>query len=172
VVWIATNHLPRLNGDDNAIWKRMKTIRMDTEFCGPNEVLGYADVLYEEEASGILNWLLKGLEAYHMLGLDEPEAVRTAVENYRTDMNLAASFIRDKVEEGVLIKDEDFETKSSEVWNLFSTYCTENHQLTLGARRFQNQLKALGFEPVKIGGKAYWKGLRIAADHGVRGTIW
>ena len=173
VVWIATNHLPRLNGDDNAIWKRMKTIPMGTEFCNDNEILGYADVLYEEEASGILNWLLKGLEAYHMLGLNEPEAVRCAVENYRIDMNLAASFIRDKVEEGVLIKDEDFETKSSDVWNLFSTYCNENHQLPLGARRFQNQLKALGFEPTKIGGKAYWKGLRInTVEHGVRGTIW
>jgi P4 family phage/plasmid primase-like protien len=173
VVWIATNHLPKLNGDDNAIWKRMKTIKMETEFCGPNEVLGYADVLYEEEASGILNWLLQGLEAYYMLGLDEPEAVRNAVENYRIDMNLAASFVRDKLEEGVLVKDEDFETRSSDVWSLFSTYCTENHQMPLGARRFQNQLKALGFEPTKIGGKAYWKGLRInISEHGVRGTIW
>lgn len=171
VVWIATNHLPKLNGDDNAIWKRMKTIHMNTEFCGPDEVLGYADVLYREEAAGILNWLLEGLEGYRLNGLQEPAEVTRSVEAYRIDMNLAASFIRDKIEEGALVKDEEAETRSSQLWTMFEQYCAENHTPRLGARRFQNQLKTLGFEPLKVGGKAYWRGLHINMEHGILGSM-
>lgn len=173
VVWIATNFLPRVNSDDNAIWKRAKTILMDTEFglgSAPDEIGNYAGVL-AQEADGILNWLLEGLEAYRMRGLDQPDSVTEDIEAYRIDVNVTASFIRDKIEEGVLIKDETAQAKSHQLRAVFDQYCLENHYEKLGARRFQNQLKTLGFEPLKIGGQAYWRGLRVNLEFGVLGTM-
>jgi putative DNA primase/helicase len=172
VIWIATNFLPRVNSDDNAIWRRAKTILMNTEFggSGPEEIRGYANIL-AQEADGILNWLLEGLQAYRLRGLDEPAAITADVEAYRIDVNITASFIRDKIEEGVLILDPSAETRSSQIRALFDQYCQENHMQTLGARRFQNQLKTLGFEPLKVGGHALWKGLRVDLQFGVLGSM-
>lgn len=173
VIWIATNFLPKVNSDDNAIWRRAKTVPMKTEFGTPGgleEIRSYADVLIQE-ADGILNWLLEGLEGYRMRGLDEPAAITEGIEAYRIDVNLTASFIRDKIEEGVLVRDDSAESRSAQLWAMFEQYCNENHQQTLGARRFQNQLKTLGFEPQKVGGKALWKGLRINLEYGVLGSM-
>jgi len=172
VIWIATNFLPKVTADDNAIWRRAKTIHMGTEFGsnGREEVLGYADVLAKER-DGILNWLLQGLNAYRLRGLDEPDAVTKDIENYRLDVDSVACFIRDRVEEGVLIRAPEFEIRSATLRTMFDQYCTEQHQPVLGARRYQNRLKALGLEPVKIGGVAHWRGLRQDVQFGIMGTV-
>lgn len=175
VIWIATNFLPKVNSDDGAIWRRAKTVPMNTEFgtekSGIDEIGGYAGILVQE-ADGILNWLLEGLHEYKMLGgLNEPPAITAGIEAYRVDVNVTASFIRDKEEEGVLVRDEHAETRSSQLRAIFDQYCNDNHIPQLGARRFQNQLKTLGFEPLKIGGQAWWKGVRINLEHGVLGSM-
>jgi putative DNA primase/helicase len=174
VIWIATNFLPKMSGDDNAIWRRAKSIPMKTEFgtekSGIDEIGNFATMLIQE-ADGILNWLLEGLNDYRLNGLAQPPAITADIEAYRIDVNVTASFIRDKEDEGVLIRDEHAETRSSQLRGIFDQYCTENHIAPLGARRWQNQLKALGFEPLKIGGQAWWKGIRINLEHGVLGNM-
>jgi putative DNA primase/helicase len=171
VVWIATNFLPRVNSDDNAIWNRAKTINMTTEFVkNGQQILGYDRVL-AHESSGILNWLIQGLVDYQLYGLAEPECVRADVEAYRTDVDSVASFIRDKMEDGILVLDGDGQIKSSTLRELFKNYCSESSQPILGPRRYQNRLKALGFESVKVGGQAHWRGLRQDMAYGALGTL-
>jgi putative DNA primase/helicase len=175
VIWIATNFLPKVNSDDGAIWRRAKTVPMNTEFgtekSGIDEIGGFANIL-AQEADGILNWLLEGLHEYKMLGgLCEPPAITAGIEAYRIDVNVTASFVRDKEEEGVLVRDENAQTRSSQLRAIFDQYCNDNHIPQLGARRFQNQLKTLGFEPSKVGGQAWWKGIHINLEHGVLGSM-
>lgn len=172
VIWIATNFLPKVNSDDNAIWRRAKTIHMATEFGsdGREEIRNYARILYEE-ASGILNWLLQGLQAYKLRGLDEPSAVTLDIEAYRVDVDIVASFIRDKLEEGVLVKETEAEIKSSILNAMFEAHCQENRQSPMGRRRFANRMKAMGYVPVKVGGSSIWKGLRNDPDHGMLGNF-
>ncbi len=172
VVWIATNFLPRVTADDNAIWRRAKTILMGTEFGsdGKKEILGYADVLAQEH-DGILNWLLAGLHAYQLRGLEEPDAITRDVETYRMDVDQVACFVHDRTDEGLLVKDPAGEIRSQVLRTLFDQYCTEQRQSPLGGRRFANRLRALGYEPVKIGGVAHWRGLRHNLEHGVLGMV-
>jgi putative DNA primase/helicase len=160
VVWIATNFLPKVNSDDNAIWRRAKTIKMPTEFGadGREEILGYADVLIEER-NGILNWLLAGLADYHQRGLDEPSVVTQEILAYRTESDTVASFIRDRVDEGALVPDTEEFIKSSLFFGMYQKYCQEGGGRGLSQRRFAHRLRALGYEPIKVGGVAGWKGL-------------
>lgn len=160
VVWIATNYLPRVNADDNAIWRRAKTVKMGTVFGGANgrqEILNYSDALMEE-ADGIFNWLLEGLRQYQESGLQEPAAVTTAVEDYRVDTDSVASFIRDKIEDKVLING-DGHVKSSIMLSLYETYCNEQRIPAVGGRRFANKMKTLGYAPEKVGATQMWAGL-------------
>jgi putative DNA primase/helicase len=173
VVWIATNFLPKVNSDDNAIWRRAKTVRMDTEYGsdGRPEIKGYADVLLLER-NGILNWLLAGLTAYQQRGLDEPSAVTQDIENYRIEVDTVASFVRDLVDDGHLISDTEGEVKFSDLFRMYSEYSAANNIRLLGSRRFANRLKALGFSTTKVGGQAVWRGLSRNLEHGVLGTIF
>lgn len=172
VIWIATNFLPRVNSDDNAIWRRAKTINMTTEFGsdGRPEILGYADQLIKE-ASGILNWLLAGLAAYQERGLDEPDAVTRDIESYRVDVDTVASFVRDFAEDGALIREAEAEIKSAQLTSMYEAYCVQNRIQPLGGRRYANRLKALGYKPVKVGGVAMWQGLRNNPEHGFTGSM-
>lgn len=173
VIWIATNFLPRVNSDDNAIWRRAKTVYMGTEFHAreEGEKEGYAALLYQEERNGILNWLLEGLEQYKLQGLNEPAAITRDVEAYRVDVSITASFLRDKIEDGVIIVEDGAEAKSQELRAIFEMYCRDNHQMPLGVRRFQNQLRALGYEPIKVGGHSFWRGLRVDQTYGILGSM-
>lgn len=173
VIWIATNFLPKFGSDDGAIWRRTKSVPMTVEFGGKSEReerRGLSEIL-AQEADGILNWLLEGLESYRLIGLAEPPEITADVEAYRVDMTMTASFIRDKIEEGAIVEDPVAETKSSHLRSMFDQYCAENQLPKLGARRFQNQLKTMGYEPIKIGGHAWWKGLRVDLEYGVLGTM-
>jgi putative DNA primase/helicase len=171
VVWIATNFLPRVNSDDNAFWQRAKTIRMETEFIARDDHrLGYARTL-EKEADGILNWLIEGMEQYRLYGLAEPDSVRRDIEAYRVDVDVVACFVRDRIEDGALIPQTGAQIKSSILRGMFEAYCTENHQQALGVRRYQNRLKAMGYEATKIGGTAYWIGLTQDLEFGVLGLL-
>ncbi len=172
VVWIATNFLPKVNSDDNAMWRRAKTINMPTEFGsdGRQEIPGYANILLTER-SGILNWLLAGLAAYQERGLDEPSAVTRDIEAYRIDVDTVASFVRDRLDDGALLPEPEGEIKSSILAAMYEAYCLENRIKALGARRYANRLKALGFVTIKVGGQQYWKGLSPNLEFGVMGTI-
>lgn len=167
VVWIATNFLPKVNSDDNAIWRRAKTIKMPTEFGadGREEIQGYADILIEER-NGILNWLLDGLADYQQRGLDEPSVVTQEILAYRTESDTVASFIRDRIDEGALVPSPDETIKSSVFFGMYQRYCQESGGRGLSQRRFAHRLRALGYEPTKIGGIAMWRGLVHNASEG------
>ena len=60
-----------------------------------------AEVLAEfaEERSGILNWLIAGLDRYMREGLITPQSVVDDTAEYRNEMDPVGSFIRDCVVE-------------------------------------------------------------------------
>ena len=45
------------------------------------------------EGSGILNYMLEGLRRYREEGLNPPERVRSATDEYRTESNPHAQFV-------------------------------------------------------------------------------
>lgn len=146
VIWIGTNHLPKLNSDDDAIWRRIRTIPMPTiiRFSGKEEVKGYARYLIQE-ASGILNWILDGLREYRRLGrLAEPPTVNEDIAKYRVDNDTVASWLYDGIESGALSMDNAAAsiTVSSAYIN-YSSYCDNDGIRPYGKKRFINRLQAI-----------------------------
>jgi putative DNA primase/helicase len=164
VVWIATNFLPRLSSDDNAIWRRAKTIPMRTEF-GPHaskaEIEGLSDQLLQER-DGILNWLLDGLADYRANGLGEPPAVTKDIEDYRTDMDSVAAWFREEIDMGVLELADDGRTPTQLLYQRYHSHCSEAGFTPLGRARFTKRLSnmssAISYQ--KIGGQMTWFGIK------------
>lgn len=164
-IWMATNHLPRLSSDDNAIWRRVKPIAFDQEFGtkdGKPEVYGLGRKLAAAEGSGILNWILEGVRKYREHGLAEPEALREGVTAYQAESDPVARFIATAVDDGALVADDSAKIEAKVLYNWFQQWCAdEGIRYTLPATRFGRRLTILGYGKAKdsSGSKRMWRGL-------------
>lgn len=91
-LWIAGNGTPKMDDESDGVWKRLHRVVCAGKVNPARRVDRYGDVLYAEEASGILNWALAGLAGWRERGLDVPTAVSTAVDQYRHDENYVQQF--------------------------------------------------------------------------------
>ncbi len=92
--WLASNHLPKIAGTDEGIWRRIKLIPFVVDLrqkVAP--IPNFDEVLAKEEGPGILNWMIGGYLDYQANGLLEPEVVKDATKVYRKDSDEVASFI-------------------------------------------------------------------------------
>jgi len=74
----------------------------------------------QKELSGILNWCIEGLQLYRKEGLQPPEAVTAATNEYRSDSDKVGNFINE-----CLVK-SDKNSKAKEVYELYASWCDEN----------------------------------------------
>ena len=70
---LVTNHLPRVSGDDPAIWRRIRVVPWNVVIAD-DEQDSALDAKLQLEADGILSWAVQGLRDYLADGLAEPEA--------------------------------------------------------------------------------------------------
>jgi putative DNA primase/helicase len=92
-LWLQTNYLPEIQGRDHGIWRRIRVVPWETEFASKKDP--DLDHKLQDEAPGILNWLIEGALAYQLDGLDQPSAVWDATTKYRDAEDILARFARD-----------------------------------------------------------------------------
>jgi P4 family phage/plasmid primase-like protien len=98
-LWIAGNGQPTIKDPSDGIWNRMHRVICKGKVDESRKILGFGDLLYREEASGILNWALQGLLAWRQLGtLGVPESVKADVQAYRDDEDYIGQFMEDCIE--------------------------------------------------------------------------
>lgn len=91
-IWLATNHLPVITGQDEGIWRRIKRVPFNV-VIPESKVDETLTKKLKSELSGILNWALKGLEDYRLNGLEEPSVVTAATQEYRGAQDWLARFL-------------------------------------------------------------------------------
>lgn len=171
-LWFATNFPPRMNSDDGAIWARYKPIHFGVQFSKKDgtDIPNIGRRIFEEEASGILNWVLAGLAAYRERGLGEPDAVQQQVTEHRLESDNVAQFLTDMVEEGRLVVDPEGEVRTSTLYEAYVSWCQRERLYHLGNKRFANRMKTLGYQSVKKS-NVFWMGLRLSPQAGLLGTM-
>jgi putative DNA primase/helicase len=93
-LFLATNHKPTVRGTDNAIWCRLRLDPFTVEIPEAQQDHKLADKL-QDEAEGILAWLIRGHMDWLQNGLGEPEEVTQATAAYRGEQDVLAAFIDD-----------------------------------------------------------------------------
>jgi len=92
--WLSTNHLPRIDGTDEGIWRRVKLIPFAVDLRDKVTPIPDFDAwLVAHEGPGILAWLVRGYLDYRAHGLDEPQCVREATGKYRADSDPLGDFL-------------------------------------------------------------------------------
>jgi putative DNA primase/helicase len=94
--WLSTNHLPRINGTDEGIWRRIKLIPFRVDLRKVTEpIADYHKVLVREEGSGILNWLVEGFSDWRANGFIEPSSIIEETKSYRGKSDEIGRFIEE-----------------------------------------------------------------------------
>lgn len=99
-IHLATNHLPRLS-EDPATWRRIRLITWDVQIPVDERDPDLSRKLVNEEAEGILAWLIEGAMAWYREGLQVPDKLVVATENYRQEEDPLTQFISDCVNTGL-----------------------------------------------------------------------
>lgn len=157
-LWLAINTKPVIRGTDHGIWRRVLVVPFHHRFEGAERNLDI-DLALREERDGILRWMVDGLRAYHERGLDPPDCVKVAVEEYRKEMNLLADFVSENC-----IAEEAAVTPTRELYLRYSYWSKDYGEKQLSHRAFSIQLRRLGYEPWASNGVRYWRGLRLRPE--------
>ena len=121
-IFIDTNHLP--NVTDRTLFEsgRLKIIPFTRHFEDHEQDKTLKTTLMQpENLSGILNWCIEGYRLYKAEGLDEPDEVKAATEEYRVESDRIAQFMRQ-----CLKKEKGSEIKASAVYSHYKTWCSDN----------------------------------------------
>lgn len=163
-VFLATNHKPRIHGTDHAMWRRVQLIPFTRTFTDEQKDTKLSETL-KSELPGILNWVLKGLEEWHKIGLKPPSSVISAVQSYRDDMDLIGAWIKERCEIG-----SEYKELISDLFEDIKKWSSDNEEYTFNKREFSKNMIERGFDkkqttttgPGKIKSKGWFLfGLRL-----------
>ena len=115
--WLSTNHKPDIRGTDHAIWRRINLIPFEVRISDIKKVDKDFPIKLMAELPGILNWAIEGHRQWILKGLDVPNKVLRATEDYRTEMDMLGQFIDEccDVADGLEVPSSDLH-KSFQEW--------------------------------------------------------
>ncbi len=149
-LWLATNHLPDIPADDDAVWERIKLIPFENEIKPEDIVEGLDQIIWDTEMSGILASIVYGCLLWQEEKLTVPEVIQKATHDYQEDLDVFAMW----QEERLVFVSNPAPVESSFFFKDFNTYCQSNHLRPLSRRIFYNRLHNLaGVTQTTVQGK-------------------
>lgn len=102
-IWLAVNHLPRVQDDSVGFWRRVRLIPFTQHFEDPEKATGTVRHKADKgvlkalrgELPGILAWAIAGCLEWQRRGLNPPAAVKVATAAYQADEDPLAQFLVD-----------------------------------------------------------------------------
>jgi len=119
-IWLATNHLPTIKGDDDGIWRRIIVMNFNQRITGAKRDLHLGDKL-KTELPGILRWGVEGCRVWQTEGFDPPSSVVQAVTAYRDQQDVPGQFLRD-----CTVKREDGWASTDALFQAYKAWCDHN----------------------------------------------
>lgn len=158
-IYLVTNHRPRADADDFALWQRVKVIEFPISFVDSPRMGNERQVdkqlgeKLKAESSGILSWLVRGFLAWQSEGLNPPQSVKLAVEEYRAGEDSILRFINDTCELG-----SDKEIKAGILYSYYTDWTKDNGIRPLGSVKFSQKI-AHRFEKEVRSDATYYLGI-------------
>lgn len=134
---ISGNHKPEIRGADDGIWRRVMLVPFEVQIAEADVDESLSEKLWSERA-GIFAWMVAGCLDYLTNGLQRPDAVRDATEEYRKDSDPLRVFLTTECE--ITGAADDFET-GRDLCDAFNAYLLANGEAAWGRRTVANKIK-------------------------------
>ncbi len=155
-----TNHKPVIGGTDEGIWRRLRLVPWDVVIPPEERDPDLGDKL-ALEADAVLAWLVSGYRDWRSDGLDDPEKVTKATEEYRAESDTVARFL----DQRCLVLDA-CTVRSSELFAAWCAWCRDENAEPGTQTAFSLKLTNRGFDKRKTEIGAVWQGIGLAVDDG------
>lgn len=168
-IWLATNHKPRIIGLDHGIWRRVRLVPFTTRFwdadrgeSGPEHLK--ADKRLAEKLSremeGVLAWMVRGCLEWQKNGLREPEEVRLATEEYRSQEDTIGRFLDE-----CTISNKAAKVKAGDIYQRFRTWFEKSGEAgrCTSQKSFGDEMTRRGFEKIRSNG-LFYVGIDLVAN--------
>jgi putative DNA primase/helicase len=139
-LWLATNHEPKIRGQDLAIWRRIHEIPFDVKFEGDARDPKLLGKLLSE-LPGVLNWALEGCRLWQGDGLKVPAVVKAATDKYRTEQDSLAEFF-----EECCIRDRAADVSASDLYQAYRRYVERTGDHLVSQTVLGSMMRERGFE--------------------------
>ena len=151
---MGTNVLPVIDGSDAALARRVLLVPFSTIIPEERRDPKLGEKL-EEEASGILNALLKGLRQYKEIGLAVPDDLKRERDGYVASSDLIENFLADEFEFVV-----DASVRASELYLSYSIWSGSNGLGKMSQPQFRQELFKKGHTQKRSKQGSSWVGMR------------
>jgi putative DNA primase/helicase len=158
-LWIVGNHKPTIRGTDGGIWRRVRLVPFTQKFEGVSDDRQLPDKL-AAEAAGILNWCVRGCLLWQHEGLEMPDVIRSAVDEYKRDEDRLADFIEDAV-----VEDRTGTIRHGDLFKVHQTHCEEHGNRPWTSRSLAKALRERGWRSEATSScKCLWVGFLLATN--------
>ena len=160
-VVLATNHRPNILGTDHAIWRRVRLIPFEVTIPPEEQDHDLTSKLLEE-LEGILAWAVEGCRQLRERGLNDPQEVIAATEEYRRTEDHLSDFI----DECCVVQPEG-EVTAASLFAAYKKWCAHQGEEGTSQKRLGEALTRAGYERRKMG-TYRWVGLSLRSEEEVQ----
>jgi putative DNA primase/helicase len=160
-LFLMTNHRPKANPDDFALWQRIALIPFGLSFVDnptePHERQRDKHIVdrLKKEAPGILARLVRGFFEWEEEGLNPPATVQDATAEYREAEDTIGQFISEQC-----VVNESASVKAGEFYGKYKSWCEENGHKPVWGNIF-GQSMAVKFPKKDTKTGVYYSGVGI-----------
>ena len=160
-MWMNTNYLPEINDKTVFFSNRVWVIEFNEKFDGDNLDVNLKEFFTQpDNLPTILGWLVDGCRDYMLQGLNPPECVRQATENYRNNNDRIGRFIKECVTQTNDPKDV---LQRATLYKCYREWCCtgENMFKPVGSTNFYQYLMASGWSISLLHGSNVYRGYKF-----------
>ena len=163
-LWLTTNHLPRIQDQDNGIWRRVFPVELTRTLSSGQWSGGdlKAQLFEQSEQETILAWLIEGATDYLQRGLDAPESITKWREDYKAEGDIVGLFLSEAC---YVTEDEGPPTErlsNPQLWAKWRAWAEgDRERESYSHSRLTRKLKSRGILPHRgrNGGPTFWPNL-------------
>jgi len=159
------NHTPIVQDDSDGMWRRIKTLLFPSQFQPGDE--GYdPDILAKLKADGpgALNVLLGGFAKFQKSGIQIPESMTRATQQYRDDQDLFGQWLEDNCQ-----LDGSSTTSKEDLYRNYKVWSESCGVRPLARQRFSRRLTERGLKT--LSDKRTVKGIELKSRMGLNGVL-
>jgi putative DNA primase/helicase len=119
-IFLSVNHKPVIKGADHGIWRRIRLIPFSVTFP-PDKRDPNLGTKLDAELPGILRWAVEGCMLWQKEGLEPPLAVKAAIADYRSEMDVIGDFIDE-----CCVVDPAAKTPFKDLFDKYTTWSMNN----------------------------------------------
>lgn len=155
-IWLAANHAPDIKGQDLAIWRRIKKIPFNVTIAEKDQDKSLPFAL-QDEASGILNWIIEGCIEWQKTGLSEPKEVTDATKEYKNESDELKPFLDECV-----MFDKSYKCSTREVYEAYHRWAIRNGiKNPMTSNMFGRLLNKRGYKGVASDSTQWRHGMKL-----------